>query len=63
MGKEFRIQKIEYVNKTFRMPKTLLDELGLVAQESDISVNELIIQSCQYALENLVIDKKNDDKS
>lgn len=63
MGKEFRIQKIEYVNKTFRMPKTLVDELGLVAQESDISVNELIIQSCQYALENLVIDKKNDDKS
>ena len=63
MGKEFRIQKIEYVNKTFRMPKTLVDELGLVAQESDISVNELVIQSCQYALENLVIDKKNDDKS
>ena len=63
MGKEFRIQKIEYVNKTFRMPKTLVDKLGLVAQESDISVNELIIQSCQYALENLVIDKKNDDKS
>lgn len=63
MGKEFRIQKIEYVNKTFRMPKTLVDELGLVAQESDISVNELVIQSCQYALENLVINKKNDDKS
>ena len=63
MGKEFRIQKIEYVNKTVRMPKTLVDELGLAAQEADISVNELIIQSCQYALENLVIDKKNDDKS
>lgn len=63
MGKEFRIQKIEYVNKTFRMPKTLVDELGLAAQEADISVNELIIQSCQYALENLVIEKKNDDKS
>lgn len=63
MGKEFRIQKTEYVNKTFRMPKKLVDELGLVAQESDISVNELVIQSCQYALENLVINKKNDDKS
>ena len=63
MGKEFRIHKIEYVNKTFRMPKNLVDELGLTAQAANIFVNELVIQSCNYALENLVLDKKNDDKS
>ena len=63
MGKEFRIQKTEYVNKTFRMPKKLVDELGIAAQAANISVNELVIQSCNYALENLVLDKKNDDKS
>ena len=62
MGKEFRIQKMEYVNKTFRMPKELVEEMGKVAQEADISVNELVIQSCRFALENLALDKKNDDK-
>ena len=63
MRKEFRIRKTEYINKTFRMPKTLVDELGVAAQAANISVNELVIQSCQYALENLVLEKKNEDKS
>lgn len=63
MRKEFRIQKTEYVNKTFRMPKKLVDELGIVAQAADTSVNELVVQSCQFALENLVLDKKDSDES
>lgn len=62
MAKEFRIQKTEYVNKTFRMPKELVEEMAKIAQEADTSVNELVIQSCRFALENLVMDKKNDDK-
>lgn len=53
---EFKIRKQEYVNRTFRLTKDLADTLSQVAQEEDISVNELVVQSCQFALENM---KKN----
>ncbi|MBQ9530630.1 MAG: toxin-antitoxin system HicB family antitoxin [Eubacterium sp.] len=49
----FKISKPEYVNKTFRMPKELVSELEKLAQEQEISLNQLVIQCCQYALEHL----------
>lgn len=49
---EFKIKKQEYVNKTFRITKELADQLSQVAQEESISVNELVVQSCQFALEH-----------
>ena len=50
--KTFRVVKPEYVNKTFRMPKELVEELEKLAQAKDISLNSLIVQCCTYALEN-----------
>ena len=52
----FRIKKVEYSNKTFRMPNDLIQLLEHVAQEKRISLNQLVIQCCQYALENLEDD-------
>lgn len=49
----FRIEKTEYTNKTFRLPVPLVTELEHLAQAKDISVNQLVIQCCRYALENL----------
>ncbi len=46
----FKIEKKEFVNKTFRIPKELVDELSTVAQKEGISMNELVIQCCKYAL-------------
>ncbi len=43
----------EYQNKTFRIPAELVQELEVVAQANNISVNKLVIQSLQYALDNL----------
>ena len=43
----------EYQNKTFRIPTELVQELEMVAQANNISVNKLVIQSLQYALDNL----------
>ena len=48
----FKIQKTEYSNRTFRLPKDLLDRLSAYAQKEEISVNELVRQCCEYALEN-----------
>lgn len=49
----FRVEKTEYVNKTFRMPAELVRELECLAQEKQVSMNQLVIQCCKYALSNL----------
>lgn len=49
----FRVTKPEYVNKTFRMPAELVAILEKLAQEKQVSLNQLVIQCCEYALQNL----------
>lgn len=49
----FRVTKTEYTNKTFRMPSELVHQLETLAQSKEISLNQLVIQCCQYALDNL----------
>ncbi len=49
----FKVEKKEYVNKTFRIDKKLLDRLAQVAQSENISINALVVQCCEYALKSL----------
>lgn len=49
----FRIEKPVFVNKTFRIEKKLIERLEQVAQQEDISVNALVVQCCNYALDNM----------
>ena len=49
----FKIQKIETINKTFRLPKKLVEEMQTIAQNKGISLNQLVQQCCEYALKNL----------
>lgn len=49
----FKAQKPETVNKTFRLPKELVQELQTVAQNQGVSLNKLVQQCCEYALKNL----------
>lgn len=53
---EFEIKRQEYVNRTFRLTKELADQLSQVAQQEGVSVNELVVQSCQFALEHMKKD-------
>lgn len=53
MSLMFKVEKTEYMNKTFRMPKDLITELSELAQKKDISLNQLVIQCCRYSLDNL----------
>lgn len=48
----FKIEKTEYINKTFRMDKKLVERLAKAAQEENVSVNALVVQCCNYALDN-----------
>lgn len=52
-GNMFKIEKKEYVNRTFRLPKDLVDTLSEIAQQQDISVNELVVQCCNYAINDM----------
>jgi len=49
----FAVRKTEMDNRTFRMPKDLIERLSEVAQKNGVSLNQLVIQCCEYALENL----------
>lgn len=59
MSKKFRINKIDYVNKTFRLPRDLVDEINKVATEAGVSTNEFFIQAAYFALQNLELDDKD----
>lgn len=48
-----KIEKREYQNKTFRLPISLVEKLSHLAQQKNISMNQLVIILCEYGLENL----------
>lgn len=49
----FKVEKPEYVNKTFRIEKSLLTRLEEIAQAEDVSVNALVVQCCNYAISHM----------
>jgi len=49
----FDIKKEEFINKTFRMPLSLVKDLEVIAQNEKVSLNNLVIQCCKYSIENL----------
>ncbi len=48
-----RITKTEYQNKTFRPPVDLIEKLAEAAQKNNVSMTKLVIELCEYGLENL----------
>lgn len=56
----FQVKKVEMVNKTFRLPTNLVKRLAVVAQEQGVSMNNLVGQCCEYALDRL--DKNSKEK-
>lgn len=49
----FHVDRTEYVNKTFRLPLDLVERLEQVAQGERVSMNQLVIQCCRYALDHM----------
>ena len=50
----FKIQKgYNTESKTFRLPIELIERMELLAAKNNISLNQLVIQCCQYALARL----------
>lgn len=51
----------ESVNKTFRIPVPVVEKLEMLAGKYNTSVNKIVIQCLEYALENISDD--NSDKT
>ena len=49
----FKIKKTEYINKTFRIPEELSIKLEALAQRKGVSLNNLVVQCCEYAINNI----------
>ncbi|MGI6751545.1 MAG: YlcI/YnfO family protein [Anaerovoracaceae bacterium] len=49
----FIIQKQESTNKTLRLPDELIERLEEIAAFENISFNQLVVQCCEYAINNL----------
>ena len=49
----FEVKKPRNSNKTIRMPDDFIQRLQKLADENDISFNQLVIQCCEYALEHM----------
>lgn len=56
----FRIKKEEYVNRTFRLEKQLVDRMEAVCNQQNISLNKLTVQCIEYALNDLVVEPKDE---
>ena len=54
----FKIQKEEYVNRTFRLEKKLVDRMEAICNQQKISLNKLTVQCIEYALANLEDDEQ-----
>lgn len=52
----FKIEREEYVNKTFRLEKKLVEEMEKICDDKNISLNKLVVKCIIYALDNLEED-------
>lgn len=52
----FIVKKPESSNKTIRMRNDLIEKLEKIANEKDVSFNQLVVQCCEYAIEHLSDD-------
>ena len=49
------------VNKSFRLPEELANKIDNLALKNNLSINQLVIQCLNYAINNLD-DTKNNEK-
>lgn len=57
---KFKVEREEYVNKTFRIEKNLVDRMEEVCDKKNISLNKLVVKCIEYALDNMEDENKED---
>lgn len=60
----WKIQKgYDMVSKTFRLPDEMIEQLGRLACENNLSLNQLVIQCLNFALKNLDSEETDNKKA
>ncbi len=54
----FRIEREEYINKTFRLPKKMVETMEGLCDKKNISLNKLVVRCIEYALSDLEDDEE-----
>ncbi|GMA07297.1 hypothetical protein GCM10025886_04480 [Tetragenococcus halophilus subsp. flandriensis] len=57
-----RSEKNDSVNKTIRFPQNLNERISQIAQENDTTFTSVVLQACEYALDNMDDNKFKDEK-
>lgn len=58
----FQIRKgYDSESKTFRLPIELIEKLGILATQNKLSLNQLVIQCLNFAVENIDVDSVEND--
>lgn len=52
-------ERVEYENKSLRLPTDLIEKVQLLADENEVSFNKVVIQCIDYALEHM--EKSDND--
>lgn len=48
----FHLKKTSYSSKTLRMPDDLIEKIYALANKEGMSFNKVVIQCCEFAIEN-----------
>ena len=51
-------KEYESINKTFRIPMNIVEELERLAGKYNTSVNKIVVQCLEYAFENINSEEK-----
>lgn len=50
------------IPRTIRFTENLFEQLNTIASENDVSFNLLVLQCCQYAIDHMKDNQKNDQE-
>lgn len=53
----FKVEREEYVNKTFRIDKKLVEKMEKICDDKNISLNKLVVKCILYALNDMEDEK------
>jgi predicted HicB family RNase H-like nuclease len=53
---KFSIERVEYINKTFKIPVKLSERMNKICDSKNVSLNKLVVKCIEYALENSDMD-------
>ena len=51
--------RVDYENRSLRLPRVLIEEIQKIADANDVSFNNLAIQCMEYAIKNMVKEDVN----